>query len=136
MGSHLNPYLHFDDTARSAMEFYRDVFGGTLDVMTFGDMGTEGAEAAKVMHAQLETPSGFVLMGSDTPAGMTRQTGSSMTISLSGDEADELRGYWEKLSAGGTVDVPLEKQMWGDEFGQCTDRHGFSWLVNISPPRE
>ena len=136
MGSNLNPYLHLDDTARSAMEFYRDVFGGELNVMTFGDMGSEGPEASKVMHAQLETPSGFTLMASDTPPGMDRPTGSAVTISLSGDDAAELHGYWDGLSAGGTVDTPLEKQMWGDEFGQCTDRFGFTWLVNISQPRE
>jgi PhnB protein len=28
--------------------------------------------------------------------------------------------------------MPLEKQMWGDEFGQCVDRFGISWMVNIT----
>ncbi|MDL5154829.1 VOC family protein [Actinomycetospora termitidis] len=135
MGTHLNPYLQFDDSARQAMEFYRDVFGGTLNVMSFGDMGAEGPDADKVMHGQLESPSGFVLMGSDTPSGMDAPTGSASRISLSGDQGDELRGYWAKLSDGGTVDVPLEKQMWGDEFGQCVDRFGVRWLVNISQPQ-
>jgi PhnB protein len=132
MGTNLNPYLHFTDTARAAMEFYRDVFGGTLNVMTFGDMGTQGPEATKVMHAQLETPSGFVLMASDTPEGMTRPTGAGISVSLSGDQAEELRGYWKGLSESGTVTTPLEKQMWGDEFGMCTDRFGIDWLVNIA----
>ena len=53
-------------------------------------------------------------------------------MSLSGDDGDELRGYWEKLSDGGTVSVPFEKQMWGDVFGMCTDRFGIQWLVNVS----
>jgi PhnB protein len=132
MGTTLNPYLHFTDTARAAMEFYREVFGGTLNVMSFGDMGTEGPEAAKIMHAQLETPSGFTLMGSDTPESMTRPTGAGISVSLSGDQADELRGYWKQLSEGGTVAVPLEKQMWGDEFGSCIDRFGITWVVNIA----
>lgn len=134
MGTNLNPYLHFVDTARAAMEFYRDVFGGALNVMTFGDMGTEGPEATKVMHAQLETPSGFVLMGADTPEGMQRPTGSGISVSLSGDQAEELRGYFSQLSASGTVTMPLEKQMWGDEFGACTDGYGIDWLVNIAGP--
>ena len=69
--------------------FYREVFGGTLNVMTFGDMGTEGPEAAKVMHAQLETTSGYVLMGSDTPEGVARPTGNGITVSLSGDQTEE-----------------------------------------------
>ncbi len=133
MASRLNPYLTFDSNARQAMEFYRDVFGGTLDVNTFGEFGSaDAAEADKVMHSQLETDSGFTLMASDTPAGMQRNPGDTISISLSGDDADQLRGYWEKLSDGGTVTMPLEKQMWGDEFGMCTDRFGIPWMVNIT----
>jgi PhnB protein len=133
MASRLNPYLSFESNARQAMEFYRDVFGGTLNVNTFGEFGSpDSAEADKVMHAQLETDSGFTLMASDTPAEMQRNPGDNISISLSGDDADALRGYWEKLSDGGTVTMPLEKQMWGDEFGMCVDRFGVPWMVNIT----
>jgi PhnB protein len=133
MASRLNPYLTFDSNARQAMEFYRDVFGGTLDVNTFGEFGSpDAAEADKVMHSQLETDSGFTLMASDTPAGMQRNPGDNIAISLSGDDADALRGYWEKLSDSGSVTMPLEKQMWGDEFGMCVDRFGVPWMVNIT----
>ena len=84
------------------------------------------------MHSQLETDSGFTLMASYTPAGMQRNPGDNVTISLSGDDADELRGDREKLSDGGTVTMPLEKQMWGDEFGMCVDQFGIPWMVNIT----
>ena len=133
MASRLNPYVSFDGNARQAMEFYKGVFGGDLNTNTFGEFGqADSPDADKVMHSQLETDSGFTLMASDTPAGMQRNPGDTITISLSGDDADALRGYWEKLSEGGTVTMPLEKQMWGDEFGQCTDKFGISWMVNIS----
>jgi PhnB protein len=133
MASRLNPYLSFTDNARQAMEFYQGVFGGTLVLSTFGDMGEQDPGLAdKVMHGQLETDSGFTLMGSDTPPGMEHKPGDNITVSLSGDDTDELRGYWEKLSDGGTVSVPLEKQMWGDEFGMCVDRFGIPWMVNIA----
>ena len=133
MASRLNPYISFDNSARQAMEFYRDVFGGNLTMNTFGEFGqADSPDADKIMHSQLETGSGFTLMASDTPAGMQRNPGDTITISLSGDDADSLRGYWEKLSDGGTVTMPLEKQMWGDEFGMCTDRFGIPWMVNIT----
>jgi PhnB protein len=132
--SRLNPYLSFADNARQALEFYRDVFGGELVLSTFGESGAaEGADAEKIMHGQLETSAGYTLMASDTPAGMQRSDGSSISISLSGDDP-ELRGYFEKLADGGAVTMPLEKQMWGDEFGMCVDRFGISWLVNVSQP--
>lgn len=132
MATRLNPYISFKDNAREAMEFYSSVFGGELAVNTFGEYGDTGPSADKVMHSQLETPSGYTIMGADTPEGMPYEPGTNITVSLSGDDADELRGYWDKLSDGGTVTMPLEKQMWGDEFGMVTDRFGIGWLVNIA----
>ena len=58
-----------------------------------------------------------------------------MSMSLSGDNEAELKGYFEKLAAGGTVTMPLEKAMWGDSFGMCTDKFGVPWLVNITAPK-
>jgi PhnB protein len=138
MAARLNPYISLDGNAREAIEAYQGVFGGELNVSTFGEFGEAppGAED-KVMHAQLETPSGFTLMVSDTPPGMPFQPGSNIAVSLSGGAEDEqeLRGYWDKLSDGGQVTLPLEKQMWGDLFGMCTDRFGVDWMVNIAQPQ-
>ena len=134
MPSRLNPYISFQGNARQAMEFYKDVFGGTLVLNTFGEYGDKDApEANNIMHGMLETDSGFTLMGADAPPGMDLNSGDNMAVSLSGDDADELRGYWAKLSGGGTISVPLEKQMWGDEFGMCVDKFGVGWMVNITP---
>lgn len=133
MSMRLNPYLNFPGTARQAMEFYRDVLGGDLRISTFGEYGSDDpATKDNIMHAMLETPSGFALMASDLAPGMEYKPGENISISLSGDDAAELRGYWEKLSAGGTATMPLEKQIWGDEFGACVDRYGIAWMVNIS----
>ena len=136
MASRLNPYITFPGNARQAMEFYERVFGGSLTLQTFGEYGAPDApEADKIMHGQLETAGGFTLMGADTPPGSEHNPGDNISVSLSGDDADELRGYWEQLSDGGTVSTPLEKQMWGDEFGMCVDRFGIGWMVNIGQPQ-
>ena len=135
MASRLNPYISYAGTARQAMEFYKGVFGGELTLSTYGESGmADGPHGDKIMHAQLETPAGYTLMASDTPPGMEHRPGTNMSVSLSGDDADELRGYFEKLADGGTVTMPLEKQMWGDEFGMCIDNFGVAWMVNISQP--
>jgi PhnB protein len=132
MASRLNPYISFTDNARQAMEFYRTVFGGNLLLNTFGQMGVEGADADKIMHSQLDSDNGFTLMAADTPPGMEHNPGTNINVSLSGEDEDELRGYWDKLSGGGTVHVPLEMQPWGDEFGSCVDQFGIGWMVNIN----
>lgn len=135
MASLLNPYLSFEKTARAAMEFYQAVLGGTLEIATFGDMDPDaGPIADLVMHSSLETEAGYVIFASDTPPGMPApQHGGGMTVSISGDEVDRLRGYWEGLAEGGRIDVPLERQMWGDEFGMLTDKFGIPWMVDIHP---
>ena len=132
MASQLNPYLSFDGNAREAMEFYQSIFGGDLKISTFGEFGNaDPVVADKVMHAQLTTNNGYLLMASDTPPGMPFQPGTTMTCSLSGDPGEGLEEAWDRLSEGGTVNVPFEKQMWGDVFGQCVDRFGVPWMVNV-----
>ena len=132
MAAQLNPYLQFNNTAREAMEFYASVLGGTPEIMTFGDMDPNAGDIASgVMHAYLETPDGFALMASDTPPGMPLREGSAISVSLSGTDAS-LRDYFAGLAEGGEVTMPLEKQMWGDEFGMLTDKFGIAWMVNVS----
>ena len=134
MPTRLNPYLSFEDNARQAMEFYKSVLGGNLVLSTFKESNAsqDPSEDNKIMHGQLEAPHGIVLMGSDTPKGMQYRPGTNGSISLSGDNEAELRGYYKKLSAGGTVVMPMEKAPWGDIFGMCTDKYGVNWLVNVT----
>ena len=134
MGTRLNPYLSFRDSARQAMEFYQSVFGGKLDTNTFAEYhaSEDPAEQDKIMHSQLETEGGLVLMAADTPNSMELGPGGNVSLSLGGEDEAELRGYWEKLSDGGTVTMPLEKAPWGDTFGMCVDRFGMTWMVNIA----
>ena len=135
MASLLNPYLNFNGNARQALEFYTAVFGGELTLSTFADFGNQGSpDADRIMHGQLETAAGYTIMAADVTSEMPYQPPAGFAMSLSGGD-DALHGYWEKLSASGTVTMPLAKQVWGDEFGMCTDRFGVPWLVNISPPQ-
>jgi PhnB protein len=136
MPSRLNPYLSFRDNAREAMEFYQAVFGGKLEMTTFKEFNVsqDPAEGDKIMHGMLEAPNGMVLMGADTPDGMEHSPGSSISVSLSGDDEAELRGYYDKLKEGGAETMPLEKAPWGDSFGMLRDRYGIDWLVNITGP--
>ncbi len=134
MASKLNPYLSFRDNAREAMEFYKSVFGGKLTISSFKDFGMaqDPSQENLVMHSMLEADNGITFMGADTPSGMTHRPGASITMALNGDDVPELTGYFEKLSAGGTVGMPLANAPWGDMFGSFTDKFGIEWLVNIA----
>jgi len=130
----LSPYLNFKDNTRQAMEFYRSVFGGELKMSTFKDYhaSQDPSEDNKIMHAELNTGNGIVFMASDIPSRMEYRPGKNISMSLSGKDENELKTYFQKLSTGGKVSMPLKKEVWGDTFGMCTDRFGINWMVNIT----
>ncbi len=134
MESKLNPYINFNGNAKEAMEFYKDVFGGTLTMSTFKDGGMphDPSEEQKIMHAMLVVDNGMTLMASDTPKGWAYTPGTHMSVSLSGDNEAELQGYWDKLSQGAVVEQPLVAAPWGDKFGMLTDKFGIRFMVNIA----
>ncbi|MFE5774309.1 VOC family protein [Brachybacterium sp. NPDC056505] len=141
MPAALHPYLNFAGNAREAFEFYGKALGATPQFATFGEFHAvpEGdPNADKIMHGSLEVTELIRLYVSDTIEGMGPpfQQGTNVTLSLMGDDEQVLRSAYEKLSVGGTVTMPLEKQMWGDLYGSFTDRFGIVWQVNISAPEE
>lgn len=134
--ANLNPYLSFRDNAREAMEFYQGVLGGDLDVNVFSefpDMVQDPSEGDLIMHAQLTTPDGLVLMASDTPSSMPYVTPQGFSVSLSGTSADATRAVWDALSDGATVMMPLDVAPWGGLFGMLVDRFGVNWMLNGDP---
>lgn len=134
MAQQLNPYITFPGNCTQAMAFYARVLGGSVETTTFRE---SGMDMDGVMHSALETEAGFHLFASDAveDMGPSYLPGNNLQISLSGDDAYALRGYWQGLSEGGTVIVPLESQSWGDTYGMVTDRFGIQWHVIIGPPQ-
>ncbi|QIS21121.1 VOC family protein [Nocardia terpenica] len=136
MTTKFNPYVVFWGNARQAMEFYQRVFGGTLTLTTYGELGRQHPDGAdKIVHSVLDTDIGFTLMGADAPPEMPQTSSTNVALFISGTDTDTMHGYWKHLSDGGTVLDPLAKQDWGNEKGACMDSFGTSWLVEIVQPR-
>ena len=133
MTSSLAPYLNFNGNSADAMKFYQSVLGGELNIQTFGDAGVAQSDADKnlTMHAELHSGA-LILYASDGPPGRAITFGDNVHLSLQGDDQATFSRYFEGLSQGGTVDMPLAKQFWGDVFGMLTDKFGVHWMVNIS----
>lgn len=136
----LTSYINLNGNAAQALDFYQSIFGGTVDSDTFGEFNEESGGAMpvlaedndKIMHATL-TAEYFELMVSDYPNSWTdTPTVSNITLALNGDDEAVLRGYWDKLIDGGTIQQPLEAAPWGDIFGSVTDKFGVSWMFDIS----
>lgn len=130
----LNAYLSFKDNTREAMGFYQSVFGGTLDVSTFGEfpgMTHDEADNDLVIHSRLHTDDGLVLMASDTPSPTPYSAPAGISLAFGGDDEQAIRACWDALSDGGTITMPLAPPPWGGQFGMLVDRFGISWMVTI-----
>jgi PhnB protein len=134
MQTKLIAYLSFRGNTREVMEFYKSVFGGNLQLMTFKEFNAaqDASEENQIMHSELTGESGIILQASDAPMRVDMHPGTNFSLSLNGDNEGELSGYFNQLAVGGTVTQPLTKAGWGDIFGMVTDRFEVTWLVNIS----
>ncbi len=133
MNATLSPYLNFNGSTAEAMRFYQSVLGGDLNIQTFGDAGVAQDDEQKnlTLHAAL-TSNGITLFASDGRPDVKVVFGDNVHLSLQGSDSEKLTGYFNGLSAGGQVDMPLAKQFWGDTFGMLTDKFGVHWMVNIT----
>jgi PhnB protein len=132
----LSPYLQFNGNCEQAMKFYQSVLAGELQINHFGDyssaeMPVEESHKDKVMHSTL-TSGSLTFMASDGPPGEQLTIGDNVSISIAGTDEAKLTEYFNGLAAGGTVTLPLARQVWGDSFGMLTDKFGVHWMVNIS----
>lgn len=124
----LTPYLHFAGTAREALTFYRDVFGGELVVHSFEDFGRSDGPADAVAHGMLQGP--VELFAADAGEGDEPLVLRGILFSLLGTaEPAELERWFAALADGGEVVGPLGLKPWGDHDGQVRDRFGVTWLI-------
>ncbi|RUR03123.1 VOC family protein [Labedella endophytica] len=144
-------HLNFTGTARAALEFYAQAFGGHTTISTYGDFGMPAGlpDTDKVVFGLVVAPNGFSVMaydipGSDEPrpAGTTRrENGTTITdepffVSLGGETLEEVSTYWDALVDGAIIVEPLAASAWSAGFGMLTDRFGVTWSVSVVAPRD
>lgn len=129
----LHAYLNFMGKGNEAMKFYQAVFGGELKLQSYGEAGQAEKPEEKdyLMHGELQTDE-FTFFASDGNANHPVTVGNSVNLCLVGEDEAKLTEYFNKLSEGGKIDMPLAKQFWGDTYGMLTDKYGIHWMVNIS----
>ncbi len=132
-----DPYIHFQGNARAALEAYRDLFGGTLEMMTYAQMPEAPAEmqgSDLILHATLRV-GGRSLMASDFPPGMAGDPQKAVSISHEAASEAEARRVFAALGEGGAVIMEFQPTFWSDGFGMVKDRFGTHWMIS-SPWRQ
>lgn len=139
----LNIYLNFEGNTEEAFNFYKSVFGGEFtSVFRFKDMPMEGVnipkeDENKIMHISLPVGKENVLMATDSleSLGMKLTQGNNVYISVHPESKEEADRIFNALSAGGTIEMPISDQMWGDYYGSFEDKFGVQWMVIYSYPK-
>jgi PhnB protein len=125
------PYIHFPGTAREALTFYADVFGGSAQLHTFAEFGRGDGPDDAIAHGQL-VDGPVVLFGADAAGDEPPVRCEGMMLSLLGTvDASRLREWFSRLSDGGRVVDDLQRRPWGDVDGQVVDRYGLHWLIGF-----
>lgn len=137
-----HPYLNFAGNTEEAFNFYRSVFGGEfITLMRFKDIpgGSElpsGTED-KIMHISLPIGGGTILMATDAIESMGQKLieGNNSYISMNTDSKEEADRYYNALSAGGTIEMPIGDQFWGSYFASFKDKFGTNWMISYEYPK-
>lgn len=132
----LATYLSFFGNAREVLEHYHDVFGGDLDITTYGDMPMPDMpfepDPQSVAHGVLTMPGGTIAGGDMPPGGdyAVRDTIYSMLYTV--DSVDDARRMIDQMvSAGGEIGMPFEEAPWGGYYGQVFDKYGVMWAFGV-----
>jgi PhnB protein len=139
----VNVYLNFAGNAEEAFSFYKSVFGGQFtSVVRFKDMPMEGVKIPKqdenkIMHIALPIGKDDILMASDSLESLGQKLiqGNNVYISIHPESKEESDRIFKTLSAGGTMEMPIENQPWGDYYGSFTDKFGVMWMINYTYPK-
>ena len=133
----VNPYLYFNGNCEEAFNFYKSVLGGEFIVVSrFGDTSEDDnlseSDKTKIMHISLSIGGGTMLMATDAMESMGQKVtfGNNFYICLSTESEAESDKIFNGLSAGGEIEMKLEKTFWGSYFGSFTDKFGVKWMVD------
>lgn len=133
----IEPYLFFNGRAEEAITFYRKALGAEVQMlMRFSESPDPVPEGMippgfenKVMHSCI-TVGGANLMISDGDSG-GGPAFSGFALSLEAENGEELRAWFDALSDGGQVKMPVGKTFFAEHFGMVTDKFGVAWMVIV-----
>lgn len=139
---HIIPYLNLAGTAEEAMNFYQGIFGGTIEITRWSDMPPNPKMPVneewqnKVMHGALTISDTVSVYAADSVTEDEDKYASSVFLHVEFDSEDELRAAWERLAAGGTVNMPVDRMFWGAVYGDLVDQYGIGWGLHYQMPEE
>lgn len=134
----INVHLNYNENAEEAFTFYKSVFGGEFSKITRlkdlegPDFPVDEKDAEKIMHIALPIGNN-TLMANDVPSfmGTVNENENRSKIAVSAESREEADKLFNGLSAGGTVEMPIQDSPWGSYFGMFRDKYGIEWMIDF-----
>lgn len=128
----LTPYIHFPGSAREALLYYQDVFGGTVTLHTNGEMGRRDGDPDAIGHGFLDGP--VALFGADADDRNGPFSAEGLMFALLGTtDSSVMTDWFSRLAKDGSIVDELDLRPWGDTDGQVRDKYGVVWLIGFAP---
>ena len=139
----LSIYLTFDGNCEAAFEFYKSVFGTAFsEINRFSEIPPQDGQPPisaelgnRIMHVVLPVNEQMEILGSDTMPDYKHISGNNFSLSISTDSKEKADDFYNKLSEGAIVIMPIADTFWGAYFGMLTDKFGIQWIVNYDYPK-
>jgi len=131
-------YVTFAGNCEEAINFYKEALGAEvvlINRMGEGPMEVPEHVKGKIMHARLQIGENVLYM-TDTFDPSEIVQGNNISLSLQPETIDQTENLFNKLSAGGTVKMPLQDTFWGARFGMFIDKFGIHWMLNCELKKE
>ncbi len=134
----INVHLNYNGNAEEAFTFYKSVFGGEFSKITrlkdleSPDFPVDEKDANKIMHIALPIGNN-TLMANDVPSfmGLVNEQENRSKIAVLAQSRKEADKLFNGLSAGGTVEMPIQDSPWGSYFGMFRDKYGIEWMIEF-----
>lgn len=133
------PYLHFKGTAEQALNFYKDILGGTIPVLQrYGDTPKEYQNDPsmnnRIMHATLRRWDNEIMF-----ADVNRPDfvfGNNVYLSINCTSEEEIDNLYAKLSVSAKeISVALQDTFRGAKFAGFIDQFGVGRYLNRDKPK-
>ena len=129
--------ISFPGNAAEAFRHYESIFGGELELLTYGDTPMEGPpfEPTRdaVAHATLTSDTLSIAGGDAMEPDAPGLNSDAYSLLLQFDSVAEAEGIFTKLVTGGAeIQMPFEQAPWGNHYGQVRDQFGVLWMFNAT----
>jgi PhnB protein len=140
----IEPYLFFNGRCDEAIELYQKALGAEIEmILRFGESPDPVPEGKlppgfenKVMHCSFKVGDARVMASDGMREDKREFTGFS--LSLTAADSAQAERWFNALSEGGKVEMPLGKTFFAEHFGMVDDKFGVSWMIivpsDFAPP--